>query len=449
MLSRFFGQRRVVLGLIIGILFILFSALGTLVITGEYQQTVKELTHDNAVQSNISNLSIELDDAESGQRGYLITGNVTYLAPYQTALASINSTDSSLGSSITGDANLSTLYQQLQPLISQKLAELNETIELRQTEGFAAAQAVVNTNAGQEYMTEVRQVLADMSDHITQLQIEEKSLAMTQSSEETVSAAFNAVVALGAFSFAAYTAARNLQKEERARREAELLQDILAHDIRNYNQVSRMGAELLYDMHKDNPETASVLSSILESIDGSTQLVDKGKKLGRVLSDENVLLHPTDLVKSVDNSMTLVRRASEESGKYILDKTITPENGRAKLFVMADALLDDVFTNLYSNCVKYTEGKEVYILTTIESTTDGRWWKISIADKGRGIPDEQKSTIFSRYLKTAKGNGLGMSIVHALIVDRYKGKISVKNAVPDDYTKGTIVEILLKKAQTG
>jgi signal transduction histidine kinase len=50
-------------------------------------------------------------------------------------------------------------------------------------------------------------------------------------------------------------------------------------------------------------------------------------------------------------------------------------------------------------------------------------------------------------LKTAKGSGLGMSIVHALVVDRYRGKIEVKNTVSDDYRKGTMVEILLKKAE--
>jgi len=37
-----------------------------------------------------------------------------------------------------------------------------------------------------------------------------------------------------------------------------------------------------------------------------------------------------------------------------------------------------------------------------------------------------------------------MSIVHALVVDRYRGKIGVKNAVPDDYTKGMTIEIWLR-----
>jgi signal transduction histidine kinase len=45
-----------------------------------------------------------------------------------------------------------------------------------------------------------------------------------------------------------------------------------------------------------------------------------------------------------------------------------------------------------------------------------------------------------------KGSGLGLSIVHSLVVERYKGKVSIKNRVPDDYRKGTTVEIWLKSA---
>jgi CHASE3 domain sensor protein len=369
---RFLGQRRIVLGFTIGILFILFSALGTFVITSQYQQTVNQLGRYSVLQLNITDLSVELDDAQTGQRGFLLTGNITYLAPYHSALDSINGTDSTLVLEIAGNSNLTGLFSQLQPIISEKLVELNETIVLRESQGFAAAEAVVNTNAGEVYMNEIGQILGKMIAYVSQLQEKERSLAATQSTERTTTTAFNTFVAVGAFSFAIYAASTNLRQEQKARREAELLQDILSHDIRNYNQVSRIGVEVLSDKYGNDPEARAILTSILESIDGSTELVDKGKMLGKVLSDDKVTLKPVDLLKSLDSSMALVKNATRNSGKFIDDKRVILSENKQNILVMADALLDNVFINLYSNSVKYTSSDEVYVLTTIDSTIDGK-----------------------------------------------------------------------------
>ena len=53
--------------------------------------------------------------------------------------------------------------------------------------------------------------------------------------------------------------------------------------------------------------------------------------------------------------------------------------------------------------------------------------------------------MFRRYLETAKGSGLGLSIVYALITERYGGAFVLKDRVEGDLTKGTTAEILLLK----
>ena len=74
-------------------------------------------------------------------------------------------------------------------------------------------------------------------------------------------------------------------------------------------------------------------------------------------------------------------------------------------------------------------------------------WKISIIDDSEGIRDEFKKIAFDRYLKSSKKTfGLGLSIVYALVVDRYKGKIVIRNRIADDYLKGTVVEFWLQGA---
>ena len=50
---------------------------------------------------------------------------------------------------------MTSYYLELQPIIGEKFVELNETIVLRQTQGFAGAQAAVSTNVGEDYVNQI------------------------------------------------------------------------------------------------------------------------------------------------------------------------------------------------------------------------------------------------------------------------------------------------------
>ncbi len=117
--------------------------------------------------------------------------------------------------------------------------------------------------------------------------------------------------------------------------------------------------------------------------------------------------------------------------------------------VIADEMLEEVFTNILSNSVNYTERDEVPVEIEVEGATlegkPGTFWKITFTDHGKGIPDENKGKMFERYLKTASGTGLGLSIVYALAVERYSGKLRITNRIEGDHTKGTRIELWLPK----
>jgi CHASE3 domain sensor protein len=93
-----------------------------------------------------------LKDAETGQRGYLLTGKDQYLVPHDQAVARINQEFEVLEASardgeLSGQ-DVSTLWH----LTSQKLDELEETIILRRTQGLPASLAVVETDFGKDKM---------------------------------------------------------------------------------------------------------------------------------------------------------------------------------------------------------------------------------------------------------------------------------------------------------
>jgi len=236
-----------------------------------------------------------------------------------------------------------------------------------------------------------------------------------------------------------------LERERRSRKAAELLQDIMAHDIRNYNQISKTSAELLKEDFQST-QRMSLIDSILRATDGSSDLIDRAKKLGRIISQTEIELLPVNLKDSLQTSVALIIKSHPQRSINLSSSVM------AGARVFADNLLEEAFTNILSNSVNYTETDEVPVEIQVEETEEaileGRrtpYWKITFTDHGKGIPDKMKDKIFTRYLNTATGAGLGLSIVYALVVERYSGKVTITDRVKGDYAKGTKVEVWLPK----
>lgn len=119
----------------------------------------KVVEHGNLVRGDIRQLRTVMTDAETGQRGYLLTGDEGYLAPYHDASANAHRALQTLRDDISNDPSQSQRVAELQPLIDAKLKELEETIQLRREKGIAAAAEVVKTHLGKSYMDKIRAVL--------------------------------------------------------------------------------------------------------------------------------------------------------------------------------------------------------------------------------------------------------------------------------------------------
>ena len=102
-----------------------------------------------------------LKDAETGQRGYLLVGNDSYLQPYERALEGLDANLQHLRELTRDNAEQQTRWNTLEPLVQTKLAVLKEAIDLRRRDGFEAALAVVRTDKGKEVMDRIRVVLAE------------------------------------------------------------------------------------------------------------------------------------------------------------------------------------------------------------------------------------------------------------------------------------------------
>ena len=118
--------------------------------------------HTLAVDSQLQVVGSLVKDAETGQRGYLLTGDPGYLDPYSAAVQQLPSALQALGDMTADNPDQVQNVQQLKELTASKLAELRNTVELYQQGHADAARAMVQTNVGRNKMEEIRATLARM-----------------------------------------------------------------------------------------------------------------------------------------------------------------------------------------------------------------------------------------------------------------------------------------------
>ena len=140
-----------------------------------YRNTLKLLEnerwvgHTHRVLTELEATLSTLKDAETGQRGYLLTGEERYLEPYHSAIARINQQVVEL-QQLTADNNRQQQrIRDLKIAIDSKLAELQETINLRRQQNLEAALREVKTDRGKQIMGDIRQQIATMTAEETQL----------------------------------------------------------------------------------------------------------------------------------------------------------------------------------------------------------------------------------------------------------------------------------------
>ena len=123
----------------------------------------RKVSDTHAVLSALENLLSTLKDAETGQRGFLLTGESSYLTPYNKAVSELPALGGDVGRMVGGDPDERRQVELIQSHVAAKLAELKQTIDLRSASGLDAALAVVRDDRGKQEMDAVRDGVAKLS----------------------------------------------------------------------------------------------------------------------------------------------------------------------------------------------------------------------------------------------------------------------------------------------
>jgi CHASE3 domain sensor protein len=174
------------------------------------------VSHTNEVLDALGGVLSTMEDAETGQRGYLITGEDRYLEPYNAALAAIGKSIQRVKHLTKDNPRQQARIPLLEEQISAKLKIEERTIALRRKDPEAARQVVL-TGEGEKVMGAIRAQVQEM-------QQEERSLLVAreqQSRHSYLVAVFTilltAVLGLGMVGTIVYVVQRHLAERQRPR----------------------------------------------------------------------------------------------------------------------------------------------------------------------------------------------------------------------------------------
>lgn len=426
-----------------------------------------------------------VQDAETGQRGYLLTGESRYLEPYNLAVTDVPQRLAEVRRQFKDQTQLNAGFDKLAAATADKLEELAETVRLKTEGDSGRALAVVKSDRGKNLMDTIRTLVEEQ----TELVEAELTKSIQSQQDDAMLARWftvgaGVVILLAALGAAAtilrYTRALlatrgkmeqlNLGLEERVKERTADLQRandeiqrfayIVSHDLRaplvnvmGYTSELEAGLGTLVSLcedpkldelesgpaartaiREDLPESIGFIRTSTHKMDGLIKAILKLSREGqRILRPETV-----DLEEFFDSAIAAVQhRVTEADGEVeVLRPMPTIETDRLAL--------EQVFGNLIDNALKYTmPGRAPKIV--IEQVPS-RWGAIviEVRDNGRGIAIDDAERVFDLFRRAGaqdkQGEGIGLAHVKTLI-RRLGGEITMTS----ELKRGTTFRVMLPR----
>lgn len=207
-------------------------------------------------------------------------------------------------------------------------------------------------------------------------------------------------------------------KLEGSNRMKELFIDIMHHDLMNPLATASGFAELIKEEDTGN---RMYIETIEKNLLKAMDLIESATKFSRIDSLERIDFVYMDLVEVIDGVIENLRPMAAKVGMEI-ESEIT-----RSMPVKANKIIEEVFSNLISNAIKYAPGGKKII---VKGEDRDPFWNIMIIDFGEGLKKTDKTIIFERFCRLEKtgikGSGLGLAIAKK-IIELHRGGIGVED----------------------
>ena len=436
--------------------------------TAEFNDTVEKVQQVRLVSREVLT---RLVDAETGQRGFLLTARPEYLSIHTEATDELPQLFEDLRGLTLGDPDLESRVEHLDELSAQRLAVMQRSIALARTGRVGEAVSVMRLGQGKTLMDAMRSEIAAINEiQATRLQFRTRQSEWAGNITVIANALGGALILVlagaSAWLIRRYVievqGARDaldrlnagLENQVRARtfeltranEEIQRFAYIVSHDLRaplvnvmgytaELEQAGRIidkqmtavetkapkliEQDALTAVREDMPEAIGFIRASTEKMDRLINAILKLSREGR----RNLVPERLDMSVMVQNIADSVRHQTQSAGAEIVVEPL-PRLESDRLSI------EQVFGNLIDNAVKYLDPSRPGRIVVTGEEIPGGWIVYRIADNGRGISDRDHERIFELFRRAGRqdrpGEGLGLAFVRNS-VRRLGGDITVES----------------------
>ncbi|MDM9581671.1 MULTISPECIES: sensor histidine kinase [unclassified Nostoc] len=460
----------------------------------QYRENAQRVTHTREVLEKTKEVMSQIKDAETGQRGYLLTGKERYLEPYRTATGQIAQKLQALRQLTADNPNQQRQLDRLEPLISKKLVLIEQTINAR-SKNLESALQIIQTDRGQQIMEDIRMLTRDMENEEKELLKQRSMEANASAHQTTLLTIFGSIIASAIIGLAATITNQELVKRklmenylQNARDELEIEISKRTAELRNTNeelqteinerkkaeseilrlnvQLEQRVAERTAQLEATNKEMEAFSYSVshdlrapLRSIDGFSQalLEDYADKLDALGQNylQRVRAATQRMAQLIDDLLNLSRLTRSEMRYEKVDLSALVEAIATELhktqperqveFVIAPGLVANgdahllriVLENLLGNAWKFTgkhQKARIEFGLLLQDNTDVYF----VRDDGTGFDMAYVEKLFGAFqrlhaMTEFEGTGIGLATVQR-IIHRHGGRVWAESAVEQGAT---------------
>jgi signal transduction histidine kinase len=450
----------------------LLVGIAAVMVVRRLRDAIDQVDHTYTVISHLDGLIAALVDAETGERGFIITGDSSYLAPYALGRAAADSHLVAVRRLTADNAVQQRRLDTLAVIAHERTDALEEGIALRKSGGVGSAAVVVASGRGRRIMDRARRLVAVMERDERRLLAERDA---RRASTRRLALFIIAVGTLGAF-LLAFLSNRAIRRDvmeqqrvqEQLEHQAKQMQDQAVelelaneqlHDTTSQAEEAREMAEVASRAKSDFLAVMShELRTPLNAIVGYAELLHDGvagpvtptqrEQLERVQLSARHLVELLDDILSfsrVEAGRETIRPSSVDLGDVtreagaLVEPVATAKGLRFAVEAPTERVafesdagkVRQVLVNLLSNAIKFTDRGEIVLSSHPE---DGRV-VFEVRDTGIGIAPEHLARVFEAFWQADQsatrrvgGAGLGLSVSRRL-AQALGGDLSVESRV--------------------
>ena len=444
---------RQLIALVIGFALLTLTVAGVIGLVRRQQDSDRWVTHTLRVENQLALVMSRLQDAETGQRGYLLTERQDYLEPYDAAVARLGGDLDRLEQLVADNPRQVTAARRLRALAGEREDSMRQVLELFRHGDRVGAAAIIRQGRGKALMDEIRRDVTGMKAEEETLLARRTAAAESQAGLATTALAASLVAVMGLGFMAYRTGSGRLNEALKARAETEAVNARLTAEaasrvaaesqVRQLQKMEAVGQLTGGIAHDFNNMLAIVIGSldlakrrlatdvaaatvcIENALDGAQRAAQLTGRLLAFSRQQPLAPRALDANKLVGGMSEMLRRTVGEQLKVetvlaggLWNTFADPgqlENAILNLCVNArDAMPDGGRLTLETGNAHLDDA---YAADNAE-VTPGQYVVISVTDTGAGMPPEVAERAFDPFYTTkgvGRGTGLGLSQVHGFV----------------------------------